>query len=125
MTVGGDAVDRFYLVTFYDERGFRRWSERVVEFTALLQDIMPDLSDARPVVFAQLNPLLDSSPRAYVSAGARGLAANIAGGAKVDPIPLSAAELPPGLTMLFGEAVDAAEYEERQRRASLPLRSGH
>ena len=119
-----EAVDRFYLVTFYDERGFRRWSERMAEFTALLHDILPCLADARPVVFAQLSPLLHTSPRAYVSVGARGLAANIAGGAKVDRTPLSAASLPPGLTMLFGDAIDAAEYEERHRRVSLPLRDG-
>jgi hypothetical protein len=118
------AVDRFYRVSFYDERGFRRWSERVVEFTTLLHDIVPDFADARPVVFAQLSPLLHSSPRAYVSAGARGLAANIAGGAKVDSTPLTAAALPPGLTMLFGDAIDAAEYEERYRRGALPLPDG-
>jgi hypothetical protein len=31
----------------------------------------------------------------------------------VDPTPVSAAALPSGLTMLFGDGVDAAEYEKR------------
>lgn len=107
------AVDRFYRVTFGDERGFRLWTERVVEFTAILQDVFPAIQDMRPVIFVQLRPS-DSAPlQAYVSAGARGLAAHISGGAKVDPTPVTMSELPPGLTMLFGEGVDADEYEHR------------
>jgi hypothetical protein len=107
-------MDCFYRVTFVDERGFRMWAERVVEFTSILQDIVPDLQDIRPVVFTQLRPAPGSTPEAYVSPGARGLAANIAGGAaKVDPTPIKASELPRGLTMLFGEGVDADEYERR------------
>lgn len=106
-------VDQFFRVTFADERGYRLWTERVVEFTAILQDVFPTLQDLRPVVFVQLRPSREGPLHAYVSAGARGLAAHISGGAKVDPTPITAAELPPGLTMLFGEGADAAEYESR------------
>ncbi|MFN2564472.1 MAG: hypothetical protein ABR499_05605 [Gemmatimonadaceae bacterium] len=106
-------VDRFYRVTFADERGFRLWTERVVEFTSILREIFPALDDMRPVVFVPLRPSRATPLQAYVSAGARGLAAHISGGATVDPAPIAASELPRGLTMLFGEGVDAAEYENR------------
>jgi len=105
------AVDRFYRVTFADERGFRLWTERVVEFTAALRDIVPELVDLRPVICLPLRPVPGAPLHAYVSAGARGLAAHISGGATVDPAAVRAAELPAGLTMLFGEGVDAADYE--------------
>ena len=112
----GRAVDRFYRVTFADERGFRLWTERVVEFTSALRDLVPALLDMRPVIFVPLRPAPDEPLVAYVSAGARGLAAHISGGAKVDPTPLSVGDLPGGLTLLFGEGVDAAEYERRHAR---------
>lgn len=99
-------------MTFADERGFRLWTERVVEFTAALRDIVPDLLDMRPVIFVPLRPTPGVPLHAYVSTGARGLAAHISGGAKVDPTPLPMSELPPGLTMLFGEGADADEYEK-------------
>jgi hypothetical protein len=108
-------VDRFYRVTFADERGFRLWTERVVEFTAALRDIVPELVEMRPVIFVPLRPTPGAPLRAYVSAGARGLAAHISSGTTVDPAPIRAAELPAGLTMLFGEGVDAAEYERQHK----------
>jgi hypothetical protein len=108
-------VDRFYRVTFADERGFRLWTERVVEFTAALRDLIPAVLDVRPVIFVPLRPAPGEPLLAYVSAGARGLAAHISGGATVDAAPVSVDDLPGGLTMLFGEGVDAAEYERRQR----------
>jgi hypothetical protein len=111
---GVRAVDRFYRVTFVSEHGFRLWTERVVEFTSVLRDVLPQLLDMRPVIFVPLRPAAGGPLHAYVSVGARGLAAHIAGGARVDPAPISHAELPPGLTMLFGDGVDAAEYERRQ-----------
>jgi hypothetical protein len=110
----GRPVDRFYRVTFVDERGFRLWTERVVEFTSALRDFIPAVLDMRPVIFVPLRPAPGEPLFAYVSAGARGLAAHISGGTWVDPTPLSAGDLPRGLTMLFGEAVDAAEYDRRQ-----------
>ena len=109
----GRAVGQFYRVTFADERSFRVWTERVVEFTAALRDIIPDLLEMRPVIFVPLQPAQGAPIHAYVSMGARGLAAHISGGSKVDPTPVSAAELPRGLTMLVGEGVDAGEYEKK------------
>jgi hypothetical protein len=107
----GDAVvDRFYRVAFTDERAFRQWTERVVEFTALVRDIIVDQSELRPVIFVPLRPVPDAPLHAYVSAGARGLALRISGGATVDRLPISAPELPRGLTMLFGDPADAAAY---------------
>ena len=105
------AVDRYYRVTFDDERGFRVWTERVVEFTAALRDVLPELGEKRPVIFVPLRPDPDVPLSAYVSAGARGLAARIAGGARVDSAAVTLAQLPRGLTMLYGEGIDAAEYE--------------
>ena len=110
----GRPVDRFYRVTFADERGFRLWTERVMEFTSALRDIIPAVLDMRPVIFVPLRPAPGEPLFAYVSAGARGLAAHISGGTQVDPTPVSVDDLPRGLTMLFGEGVDAAEYEKRQ-----------
>jgi hypothetical protein len=110
----GRPVDRFYRVTFADERGFRLWTERVVEFTSALRDIIPAVLDMRPVIFVPLRPAPGGPLFAYVSAGARGLAAHISGGTRIDLTPIPVAELPPGLTMLFGEGIDAAEYERRQ-----------
>jgi hypothetical protein len=109
-------VDRFYRVTFGDERAFRLWAERVVEFAAALQDVVPDLREIRPVIFVQLRPSRDAPPYAYVSAGARGLATHISGGTKVDASPVSMSELPNGLTMLYGEGVDADAYQHRGER---------
>jgi len=100
-------------VSFADERGFRLWTERVVEFTAALRDILPDLREMRPVIFVPLRPTASAPLFAYVSVGARGLAAHISGGARVDPTPVSLSELPPGLTLLFGEGADADDYEHR------------
>ena len=108
------SVDRFYRVTFADERGFRLWTERVVEFTSALRDMIPAVLEMRPVIFVPLRPAPGEPLYAYVSAGARGLAAHISGGTKVDPTPMSVDDLPRGLTMLFGEGIDAAEYERRQ-----------
>ena len=113
--MGGAAVDRFYRVAFTDERSFRQWTERVVEFTALVRDIIVDRGDLRPVIFVPLRPVDGAPLYAYVSAGARGLSTRISGGATVDPKPMRAEELPAGLTMLFSEGVDAEEYEMRQR----------
>ena len=109
----GRPVDRFYRVTFVDERGFRLWTERVVELTSALRDMIPAMLDMRPVIFVPLRPAPGEALFAYVSAGARGLAAHISGGTKVDPAPVSVDNMPRGLTMLFGEGVDAAEYERR------------
>ena len=67
-------VDRFYRVTFADERGFELWAERVVEFALALEDLLPTLDEMRPVVFARLGTPRAAPPQAYVSAGARGLA---------------------------------------------------
>ena len=109
----GRPVEHFYRVAFADERGFRLWTERVVEFTAALRDIIPAVLEMRPVIFVPLRPAPGEPLFAYVSAGARGLAAHISGGTKVDPTPVAVADLPRGLTMLFGEGADAAAYERR------------
>ena len=113
--MGGGAVDRFYQVAFTDERAFRLWTERVVEFTALVRDILIDRTELRPVIFVPLRPVAGTPLYAYVSTGARGLAMRISGGATVERTPIDAADLPPGLTMLFGDAIDAAAYDDRQK----------
>lgn len=113
--MGGAAVDRYYRVAFTDERSFRIWMERIVEFAALVRDIIIDRGELRPVIFVPLRPAEGEPPFAYVSAGARGLAARISGGATVERTPVGAADLPHGLTMLFGDGVDAADYQERHK----------
>lgn len=113
--MAGAPVDRFFRVAFTDERSFRQWTERVVEFAALVRDIVTDRSELRPVIFVPLRPARGEPLHAYVSAGARGLASRISGGATVDRTPISAADLPAGLTMLFGDADDAAYYESREQ----------
>jgi hypothetical protein len=107
----GPRVDRFYRVTFADERGFRRWTEHVVELSAVVRDIVIEHLELRPVIFVPLRPTESGTLRAYVSSGARTLLAHVSGWAEVDPLPVTASALPPGLTMLFGDGIDAAEYE--------------
>jgi len=107
----GRPVDSFYRVTFADERGFRLWTERVMQFTSALRDVIPAVLDTRPVIFMPLRPAPGEPLVAYVSAGARAIAAHIYGGTNVDATPVSVDDLPQGLTMLFGEGVDAAEYQ--------------
>jgi hypothetical protein len=107
----GPAVDRYYRVSFAVERDFRQWTERILEFTAALRDMIPDRPDMRPVIFAPLRPAQGEPLYAYVSTGARGVGIHISGGAVLDPTPVPLAELPRGQTMLFGEPVDAEEYE--------------
>jgi hypothetical protein len=122
MSSGGDqssegsatrAVSRFYRVKFVDERRFRLWTERVVEFTSALRELLPDRLDMRPVIFVPVQPAPGAPIYAYVSAGVRGLAADISDGATVEPAPVNIAELPNGLTILFGEAIDAVAYAKR------------
>lgn len=108
------AVTRFYRVTFADERGFRMWVERVVEFAGIVRDLIGEHVDLRPVIFVPLRVTPGAPLHAYVSAGARALAARISGGATVEPQPIGGQQLPRGLTMLFGDGVDAAEYERGQ-----------
>ena len=110
---GGRAVDRFYRVAFADERDFRDWTERILEFRSAVAKFIPIQPEMRPVIFVPTWPAPGVRRYAYVSAGARGLGLHISGGAKLDPAPLNIDELPRGLTLLWGEAVDAAEYEER------------
>lgn len=113
--MGGGAVDRFYRVTFTDERAFRLWTERIVEFTALVRDLIVDRAELRPVIFVPLRPVEGAPLHAYVSGGARPLAVRISPGATLEPTPINAADLPRGLTMLFGDGADAAEYDQRQQ----------
>ncbi len=108
------AVTRFYRVTFVDERSFRLWTERVVEFSAVVRDLVADRRlELRPVIFVPLRPAPGAALQAYVSAGARTLTAHLSGAATVDADPIRAEALPSGLTMLFGDGVDADEYEKR------------
>jgi hypothetical protein len=107
-------VTRFYRITFNDERSFRLWTERVVEFSAVVRDLVADRRlELRPVIFLPLRPTPGEVLQAYVSPGARTLTTHLSGAAKVDAEPISAEELPRGLTMLFGDGVDAAAYEKR------------
>jgi hypothetical protein len=59
-------------------------------------------------------PAPGTALQAYVSAGVRGIAVRIAGGAAVERTPIDIADLPRGLTMLMGESIDEAEYEKGQ-----------
>jgi hypothetical protein len=113
--MGSTAVDRFYQLTFSHESDFRKWTERIVEFTAALRDIIPDRPELRPVIFVPLRPASGAPIHAYVSVGARGLGVHLSGGAKVDTTLISLADLPQGLTMLYGEGIDADEYAKRHK----------
>jgi hypothetical protein len=106
------AVDCFYRIAFPNERSFWTWTERVLEFATLVLNARLDDSDARAVIFVPQWPTPGKPFRAYVSVGARGVAMRLSDGALIDrSVTLTAAELPPGLTMLIGSEVDEAEYE--------------
>jgi hypothetical protein len=107
------AVDRFHRVKFANQHDFQLWTDRVLEFTTALRELLPDRPGMRPVIFVPVHYKSGEPIFAYVSPGVRALAADIADGAVVDQTPISAAELPAGLKMLFGEGVDAGEYVKR------------
>ena len=111
--MGSTAVDRFYQLTFADESDFRKWTERIVEFTAALRDILPERPELRPVIFVPLRPEHGAPIHCYLSVGARGLGVHLSGGAKVGTTLISLADLPRGLTMLYGDGVDADAYAKR------------
>lgn len=106
------AVDSFYRLAFPNERSFWRWTERVVEFATLVQSVGLEQTETRAVIFVPQWPVPGKPLRAYVSVGARGVAMRLAEGALIDrSLMLTTAELPAGLTMLLGDAIDEAEYE--------------
>jgi hypothetical protein len=110
--MGTAAVNGFYRIAFPNERSFWQWSERIAELGALARDVFSNRSASRAVIFVPQWPAAGKPVRAYVSAGARGVALRMAEGALIDrSIVISAAELPAGLTMLLGSDVDEAEYE--------------
>lgn len=118
-SAGARPVERLYRVTFPNDTAFREWTQRVVEFTATLQDISADVIDSRPVVFVQLTPPRGVPPQAYVSMEARGLASALVAGAKLDSSPIPVSELPDGLGLLYGDVVDTVAYERRGRHAPV------
>jgi hypothetical protein len=107
------AVERFHRVQFRTQRDFQLWCDRVMEFTSALRELLPDRPGLRPVIFVPVHYASGQPIYAYVSPGIRALAADIADGATVDQAAISAADLPAGLKMLFGEGVDAGEYVKR------------
>ena len=113
--MGTAVVDHFYRVAFSNERSFWHWTERVVEFAAVVRHIFVDRSDLRPVIFAPQWPEPGTSLRAYVSVGALGVAIRMSEGVLIDrSTVISAAQLPAGLAMLLGDELDETEYERRQ-----------
>ena len=104
------AVERFYRLVFANASEFRQWTGRIVEFAAGLREIVPMREELRPVIFVPLHPSASAPRYAYLSAGARGLGVHLSSGATIDETPISLADLPPGLTMLYGDPIDAAEY---------------
>jgi hypothetical protein len=113
-------IERLYRVTFPNPDELRAWRVRVLEYAATVGGLPASGSESRLVVFVPLLPRGHASVHAYVSEGARGLVHNFARGARVDTaVPLR--ELPDGLTLIYGEGVDASAYETRLRpEASEP-----
>ena len=113
--MGTAVVDHFYRVAFSNEQTFWQWTERVVEFAAVVRHIFVDHSELRPVIFAPQWPEPGTSLRADVSVGALGVAVRMSEGVLIDRSTVfSAAQLPAGLTMLLGDELDETEYERRQ-----------
>jgi hypothetical protein len=108
-------VEHFYRVRFLDENALRRWADSVMEFALSPQGMAAEASDPRAVVFVPLMPKRNGTVFAYVSEGARGLAAQLASGVELDETPVPLRELPVGLHLLYGTGVDAAAYERRTR----------
>jgi hypothetical protein len=107
------AVDGFYRLVFANERDFQEWTERMVEFAPALRELVPHRPELRPVIFVPLTACPGAPTHAYVSVGAREFGLHLSRGAKIDHAPVTLAELPAGLAMLCGDAIDAAEYEKR------------
>ncbi len=107
-------VERLYRVTFPDPDELRAWRIRVLEYAATVGGLENSGPESRLVVFVPLLPRGHASVHAYVSEGARGLVHNFSRGARLDTaVPLR--ELPDGLTLIYGEGVDASAYEHRLR----------
>jgi hypothetical protein len=123
--MGSTAVDCFYRIAFPNERSFWQWTERIAGFAVLVRNVFVDRSELRAVIFVPQWPTPGAPPRAYVSAGACGIATRMSDGALIDrSTVISADELPPGLTMIFGDVVDETEYEKRHAWRRLARSSG-
>ena len=107
-------VEHLYRVTFPNPDELRAWRVRVLEYAATVDALPGGAPEPRLVVFVPLLPRGRESVHAYVSDGARGLVRDFSREAQIDAaIPLR--ELPDGLTLIYGEGVDASAYEHRPR----------
>ena len=106
-----EPIDRLYRVTFVSPDELRSWRVRVLDYAAKVGGLPVSGDESRLVVFVPLLPQGSKSVHAYVSDGAR--AAQIEA-----PVPLQ--QLPDGLTLIYGDRVDASAYEQREPRQAAP-----
>jgi hypothetical protein len=107
-------VERLYRVTFPSPDELRAWRVRVLEYAATAGGPAGGAPESRLVVFVPLLPRGHKSVHAYVSDGARGLVRDLSREADIGKA-VSLRELPDGLTLIYGEGVDASAYEHRLR----------
>jgi hypothetical protein len=108
-------VDRYYRVKFPDPDALRAWRGRVLEYAATADGLAGGTPESRPVLFVPLLPEGRRSVYAYVSEAARPLVRELAEAAQIEAAPVTLRELPDGLTLLYGDGVDAEAYTNRRR----------
>ena len=105
-------VERLYRVRFPDPDELRDWRVRVLEYAATVGGLAAMTPESRLVVFVPLLARGNRSLHAYVSDAARALVHNFSRLARIEEA-LPLLELPEGLTLIYGEGVDASAYEHR------------
>lgn len=107
-------VGPFYRVRFGSRKRLRDWVTRVRVFSQTLHGLEEAEVEPRPVVFAPLIPKDDGDACAYVSDGARWLVISLGIVAELDGATLRTRDLPDGLSLVYGDGVDAEAYERRR-----------
>jgi len=108
-------VDRYYRVRFPDADALRVWRGRLLEYAATVGGLAAGALDSRPVVFVPLMPEGHTSVYAYVSEAGRALVREFSRAAVIEAAPVALRELPDGLTLLYGDGVDADAYAARRQ----------
>ena len=107
-------VERYYRIKFPQPDDLRAWRVRLLDYAGRVGGLVAGTAESRPVVFVPLLPKGSNSVHAYVSEGGRALAHEFSRVAEVEGT-VHLRELPDGLTLIFGDGVDASAYEQRLR----------
>ena len=109
-------VDRYYRVKFKDDGSLRDWAAEVVRLALRPLGLKTAGVGDRATIFVPLKRSTGTPVVAYVSEDARVLADGVAPGIELETGVVGLADLPKGLTLLYGDGADAEAYEQRGDR---------